>query len=118
MKTTYIIFSLIFIGFGCSGNHPDKEDNLVLYADREAPLGWLYLKLYKDGNFDFVSKGIRIEDTYPGTYLIKGDSIFLTFRDSIPKAADDTLLINGNGLSYQNTHGGLSISLNKLNNAN
>lgn len=112
MKFTYIIFSLIFIG--CSSNRSDKEDNLVLYAKREAPLGWLYLKLYNDGKFDFVSKGIRDESVYPGTYRIQSDTILLAFNDTVPKAGDDTLIIQNNSLTYANNHGGLSITLNKL----
>ena len=63
-----------------------KTDNsqFLLLSDREAPLGWIYFTLYKDSTFEYVSRGLSNEDIYKGKAIIKKDSIFLNYQDSIP----------------------------------
>ena len=64
-------------------------------ADREAPLGWIYLNMYDDKSFEFISKGmIRSKDIYAGNYSIKNDTIYFKYKDSIPKAGTKAILIN------------------------
>jgi len=40
-----------------------KPKKAVLVADREAPLGWAYLKIYEDKSFEFISKGLRDQNS-------------------------------------------------------
>jgi len=61
---------------------------LILSADRESPLGWIYLEIYEDSSFQYTSKGLRkdLTETYSGNVEIRNDSMFFNYRDSIPKA--------------------------------
>ena len=52
---------LIFIFFLISCNQQEKKETLLM-ADREAPLGWVYLRVYKDKTFEFESKGLERKD--------------------------------------------------------
>jgi len=53
-------------------------------ADREAPLGWVYLRVYKDKTFEFESKGLERKDVYVGTFEFKRDTLYFKYSDSIP----------------------------------
>ena len=53
MKKILTLIILLFL-VSCK-----KEKEVGLSADREAPLGWIYLNMYDDNSFDFVSKGLR-----------------------------------------------------------
>jgi hypothetical protein len=57
-----------------------------LLADREAPLGWIYLKMYDDKSFEFISQGmVRDKEVYSGNYEIKNDTLYFNYKDSIQK---------------------------------
>jgi hypothetical protein len=89
MKKILALIILLFL-FSCK-----KEKEVVLSADREAPLGWIYLNMYDDKSFEFISKGmIRSKDIYAGNYSIKNDTIYFKYKDSIPKAGTKAILIN------------------------
>ena len=61
-------------------------------ADREAPLGWIYLNMYDDKSFEFISKGmIRSKDIYAGNYSIKNDTIYFKYKDSNPDKYNEKL---------------------------
>jgi len=90
-----VISSLCF--YSCQNSKGDKEP--VLLADREAPLGWVYLKMYKDKSFEFISRGLRDKTVYPGTFHLKTDTIFFTYKDSIPKAGK-TAIISKKAVTY------------------
>ncbi|MFC3756507.1 hypothetical protein ACFONJ_11065 [Chryseobacterium tructae] len=85
-------------------------------ADREAPLGWISLKMYDDKSFEFISQGMmRDKDIYKGSYKLKNDTLYFKYRDSIPKAGSKAVIdkdfvsyING---SYPES---VQIKLNKL----
>lgn len=84
-------------GYSCGNSKRDKEP--VLLADREAPLGWVYLKMYKDSSFEFISRGLRDKTVYPGTFRLSIDTIFFIYKDSIPKAGK-TAIISDKAVSY------------------
>lgn len=111
MKIIFLYFCLILIILSCK-----DERKEVLLADREAPLGWIYLKIYDDKSFEFISKGImRDNDIYKGNYELKNDTLYFKYNDSIPKAGSKAIIQNGyvsyiNG-SYPES---VQIKLNKL----
>jgi hypothetical protein len=73
-----------------------EEKKAVLSADREAPLGWMYLNMYDDKSFEFISRGMmRDEDVYKGNYELKNDTIYFKYYDSIPKAGSKAIIQKG-----------------------
>jgi hypothetical protein len=73
-----------------------EEKKAVLLADREAPLGWIYLKMYDDYTFDFISRGVlRDEDIYSGNYNIKRNTVYFKYKDSIPQAGSKAIIKDG-----------------------
>jgi len=93
-----IVFIFITLS-SCANAKKEKNKKSVLSADREAPLGWVYLKVYEDKSFDFVLTGLRDKIEYSGTYRLNKDTIFFTYADSIPKAGK-TAIITKNSVSY------------------
>ena len=72
----------------------------LLKADREAPLGWVYLTIYQDSSFEFIYSGIRLDkDIYSGKVKIRNDSLLFTYNDSIPKAGK-TAVFNNKYVGY------------------
>lgn len=109
MKYTLLLILLLIL----SCRNQKKE---ILLADREAPLGWIYLKMYDDKSFEFISSGlIRGDDKYPGTYELKNDTVYFTYDGSTPQAGSKAIIANG----FVNYFGGkyperIEIKLNKL----
>lgn len=109
------IILLVFVLHSCTSNQQAKQP--ILLANREAPLGWVHLKLYSESSFEFISSGLRDFDVYPGKFKINYDTIVFKYSDSIPKLhAFKAILFNG----YVNFIGGtypesVHITLNKLN---
>jgi hypothetical protein len=102
---------LILIIISCK---EDKKE--VLLADREAPLGWIYLKMYDDKTFEFISRGMmRDNDIYKGSYELKSDTLYFKYNDSIPKAGSKAVIDKG-FVNYINGsyHESIQIKLNKL----
>jgi hypothetical protein len=91
------------------------EKTPILLADREAPLGWVYLRIYEDSTFEFISAGLRRKTVYPGKVIIKNDSLFFHYLDSIPKAGDIAVL-KSNVVAYINGSypERIEIKLNKI----
>ena len=84
MKYIFIILFLVAFLTSCIGT---QEKETILLADREAPLGWVFLRIYKDKTFEFESRGLeRRGDIYSGTIELKNDTIHFKYRDSIPRA--------------------------------
>jgi hypothetical protein len=115
MKLTirHIILLSLTILFACESaenkeNTDDKKS--ILQASREAPLGWLYFELYADSTFMATSAGLRDADKYHGTYKLHFDTLFLTYKDSIPKAFGQEILIEKHNLRFLDIPGGLPIS--------
>ena len=98
MKKIIGILILVLICESC--NHWNEKKETILLADREAPLGWVYLRIYKDKTFEFESRGLeRKGDIYAGTMELKNDTIYFHYSDSIPKAGNKAILIK-NIVSY------------------
>ncbi|MDN5216904.1 hypothetical protein QQ020_32840 [Fulvivirgaceae bacterium BMA12] len=90
MKNTTIVLFLILTLTFC--NRTEQKETLLL-ADREAPLGWVYLRIYKDKTFEFESRGLeRRGNIYSGTMDLKNDTIYFNYSDSIPKAGNKAML--------------------------
>lgn len=90
--------------------HDLKLKNAILLADREAPIGWVYLRIFKDSSFEFETGTV-----YAGKAKITSDSIFFFYTGTIPKAGtmavySDKYVTFTNG-SYTER---VEISLNKL----
>jgi hypothetical protein len=85
-----IVFVSLFASCGQDTQRDPKEP--ILLADREAPLGWIHLKIYQDSTFEFISRGIRQETIYPGRVVIHDDTLEFEYQDSIPKAGSRAVI--------------------------
>lgn len=86
----YVILVLVMISFSC---RKTEQKEIILFADREAPLGWVYLRVYKDKTFEFESRGLeRRGDIYAGHLELKNDTLYFHYTDSIPKAGNKAIL--------------------------
>lgn len=91
MKIRLLYLCLILFITACK-----DERKEVLLADREAPLGWIYLKMYDDKSFEFISQGMmRDKDIYTGNYELKNDTLYFKYNDSIPKAGSKAIIKDG-----------------------
>ena len=70
------------------------KPSVVLYASREAPIGWLNLTLFDDSTFVANSLGTRGDGEYGGIYLRQYDTVFLYYTSEEPRAFGRQLLIN------------------------
>jgi hypothetical protein len=119
-KLINIFFQVVIVTLlsSCSSKTSESIEtkNPILLADREAPLGWIYLRIYEDSTFEFESRGLERQGTiYPGTMDLISDTIVFHYSDSIPTAGDKAILTE-NSVSY---FGGkysesVQIKLNKL----
>lgn len=113
---TFILTLLIFYGCNSTDNKTVDKPEPNLLADREAPIGWVYLRTYPDSSFEFVLTGLRDGTVYPGKYSIKADTIFFDYADSIPKLKSTKAIFRNNSIVYLGgTYGEvLSVSKNEL----
>ncbi|OAN64358.1 hypothetical protein A8B79_13545 [Balneola sp. EhC07] len=101
MKLTIkLIFALLIIN-SCSTKNKENEKELLLQADREAPIGWIYLRIYQDSTFEFESRGLRTSTVYKGKAKIDKYQISFNYNDSIPKAGS-LAIYNKNTVYYTN----------------
>ncbi len=93
MKNILAITILIFILSSCwERNKRDYENKEpILLADREAPLGWVYLRIYKDSTFEFENRGLRFGTIYLGKVKITADTLYFEYTDSVPKAGSKAI---------------------------
>ncbi|MXS71673.1 hypothetical protein GSF70_10630 [Flavobacteriaceae bacterium W22] len=109
MKNKFLILIILLL-VSCQ----DKKE--IFSADREAPLGWIYLKIYNDESFEFISRGMMGEsDVYSGKYKMMNDTIDFKYENKIPAAGSKAVIRDGflyylNG-EYPET---LNIKLNQL----
>lgn len=111
MKFKLFFICLLLIITSCKNGK--KE---VLLAEREAPLGWVYLKIYDDKSFEFISQGMmRDRDIYTGNYKFENDTLYFKYNDSIPKAGSKAVIEKG-FINYINGNHpeSIEIKLNKL----
>jgi hypothetical protein len=84
----------------CKNNNEQHKKKPILLADRDAPLGWIYLRIYDDSTFQFESRGLeRQGDIYSGKVKITTDTLFFNYTDSIPKAGK-TAVYNSTRIAY------------------
>lgn len=84
----------------CNNSTSRTEKTPILKADREAPLGWVYLTIYQDSTFEFTLTGIRADkDVFKGKVDIRNDSLFFSYSDSIPRAGK-TAVYNDKAVAY------------------
>lgn len=110
MKFNLIILILL-LTISCK-----EEKKGVLLADREAPLGWIYLKMYDDYTFDFISRGVlRDENIYSVSYNVRSDTVYFKYKDSIPHAGSMAVIKDG-FVIYLNGkyHESVEIKLNNI----
>ena len=111
MKLRFLCVSLLLMIISCK----DKKKE-VLLAGREAPLGWMYLKMYDDKSFEFISQGMmRDKDISTGNYELKNDTIYFKYKDSIPRAGSKAVIEKGFVNYINGTYPeSVEIKLNKL----
>jgi len=114
MKYYHYLFIALFL-FSCRQETKEKEP--ILLADREAPLGWVYLRIYPDSTFEFETRGLRDRNLFGGKAEITRDTLFFNYIDSIPYAGAKAVYTKG-WVNYTNgsgnTHESLEIKLSKL----
>ena len=90
MRILMVLITLVLTLDAC--RQAEKKETLLL-ADREAPLGWVYLRVYEDKTFEFESRGLeRKGDIYTGTVEFKNDTLIFKYLDSVPKAGSSAIL--------------------------
>jgi len=87
-----IIFIILITLFISSCGNKNKRTDFILYADREAPIGWLYLKIYKDSTFDFIYRSFPSSKIHSGVVTIKNDTLNFNYYDSIPAVGNKALI--------------------------
>jgi hypothetical protein len=94
-----------------------EEKKPLLLADREAPLGWVYLRIFEDSTFEFESRGLERRGTiYSGTIELQNDTIYFHYKDSIPSAGQMAILTKNQVVYFGGDyHERVEIKLNKLN---
>lgn len=76
----YIV--ILLITMYCNRNK--NTENNILYAEYEAPLGYIHLTIFKDSTFEYLSRGIWTHSVWNGKAIINKDSIFFEYDVSIP----------------------------------
>lgn len=98
-KVSLVVLTLTTLT-SCNNFRTKTEKPLLLKADREAPLGWVYLSIYQDSTFEFTLTGIRgVRDVYFGKVEIRKDSLFFAYSDIIPRAGK-TAVYNDKVVAY------------------
>ena len=73
----------------------------ILMAEREAPIGFNHLRVFRDSTFEFEYKSFPNSKLHSGKIRIKNDTIIFKYDDSIP-AFGDKAIIDGKKLIYTN----------------
>ena len=116
MSKIFFYISCVLFLSQCKNNNEQHKKKPILLADREAPLGWVYLRIYDDSTFQFESRGLeRQGDIYPGKVKITADTLFFNYIDSIPRAGKTTVY-NSVRVSYIDGQypESMSITLNEI----
>jgi hypothetical protein len=113
MTRQIVLFLLIICLTSCS-NLSSRRDNgseLILAADREAPVGWVNFAAYADKTFNY---SLSRSDKYLGTYKLNGDTLFLTCADTI--IGIDTAIIRKGSVEFfgKRSPRFATISINKI----
>tara|TARA_R110000751_G_scaffold43361_2_gene100084 strand:- start:2488 stop:2796 length:309 start_codon:yes stop_codon:yes gene_type:complete len=73
----------------------------ILMAEREAPIGFNHLRVFRDSTFEFEYKSFPNSKLHSGKMKIVNDTIIFEYSDSIP-AFGNKAIIDGNKLIYTN----------------
>jgi hypothetical protein len=92
----------------CSDTNSSQKKKPILLADREAPIGWVYLRVYEDSTFEFS------DTKYQGKVLIKNDTLLFQYKDSIPKVGKTAILKENQIIYTDGLRERLEIKLNDL----
>jgi len=70
-------------------------------AEREAPIGFHHLRVFKDSTFEFECKSFPNSKIYVGRINIENDTIIFNYSGKFP-AFGNKAIINKNRLIYTN----------------
>ena len=100
----FSIFTLLTL------THCDESNTKtpILLADREAPVGWVSLRIYIDSTFEYCGT------KYQGKVIFKGDTLLFQYKDSIPNVGKTAVLTNNCVVYSAGYRERLGITLNKL----
>ncbi len=73
----------------------------ILMAEREAPIGFNHLRVFRDSTFEFEYKSFPNSKLHTGKITMENDTINFIYEDSIP-AFGDKAIIDGKKLIYTN----------------
>lgn len=109
-KHTFLLFFSLWTVIACNTSD-EKTPELILAADREAPIGWVNFNAYADSTFKY---SLSRNSVYNGTYSLKGDTLFLSFEDK--SVGIDKVVINNGALAFfgKASPGFANISVNKI----
>lgn len=117
-KVNIVLFILTVLLLACSNIHNERIDGRepILLADREAPLGWVYLRIYSDSTFEFENRGLeRKGKIFSGRMELISDTILFRYTDSIPTSGDRAIKTDKSILYFKGKyHESLEIKLDKL----
>lgn len=101
MKQIGKVILVLGLLIGCGANEKrDQELKPVLLADREAPMGWVYLRIYENHYFEFEPRGLeRKGNIYHGVVELNNDTLIFHYKDSIP-VVGSRAAINKGYVSY------------------
>lgn len=99
MRKTIKILSILLLITSCTSNSKVADKETILLADREAPIGWIYLRIFADSTFEFESRSMRDSQVYNGKAEITKGNIHFSYKDSVP-AAGKTAIYDQRTVSY------------------
>jgi len=64
----------------------------ILMAEREAPIGFNHLRVFRDSTFEFEYKSFPNSKLHTGKIKIVNDTIFFRYNDSIPSFGNKAII--------------------------
>ena len=109
-KNIPLLLFYLWIMLGCNTSE-EKTPELILAADREAPIGWVNFNAYADHTFKY---SLSRNTIYEGTYILNGNTLLLSCSDS--RIGIDKVVINKGSLEFfgKASPGFAGISINKI----
>ena len=109
MKNLLTILILLLVGgYGCG-----EEDTILLHAFREAPIGGEFIRLYDSSSFEYGPT--RTKEISKGNYVVKNDSLILTYSIKHHEEVPELFLFQNNHLiPIDKQVAGLEVIVNKV----
>lgn len=97
MKPSLVLITHLLLFITACGNRSDTihKPSILLYAEREAPVGRVQFTAYADSSFEY---SLIPREVFKGRYVLKGDSLFLTCANS--NIGIDTIVIREKSLQF------------------